>query len=176
MTADLGAGVAALCSHLVHLGLCNVSPLLGLLQLVLQLAHLAQICIGLLLLKIKWISKGANDHLALSTKALLPECCFAYRLLSCALVGLHFELQLVHQILQTGQVLFVLLCLVNKFVLLIRLWVTFRLTFHVSIVHTWYDSSFIRLSYLRMPFTESLLLLCSMSTSFSSSLTFQNSP
>lgn len=51
MIEDLGAGVAALCSHLVDLRLCNVSPLLGLLQLMLQLAHLAQICVGLLLLE-----------------------------------------------------------------------------------------------------------------------------
>lgn len=43
----------------------------------------------------------------------------------------------------------------------------------MNVVHTWYVSSLIRLSYLRMPFTESLLLLCSMSTSFSSSLTLK---
>lgn len=39
---------------------------------------------------------------------------------------------------------------------------------------TWYVSSLMRLSYLRIPFTASLLFFCSDSTSFSSSLTWKH--
>lgn len=51
MITDLRANVTALCSELVDLRLCNVSPLLCFLQLMLYLVQLAQICIGLFLLK-----------------------------------------------------------------------------------------------------------------------------
>lgn len=43
----------------------------------------------------------------------------------------------------------------------------------VLIKYTWYVSSLMRLSYLRIPFTESLLFFCSISTSFSNSRTFR---
>lgn len=50
---DLSSGVTALRSQLVDLRLCYVGPLPCFLQLVLQLAQLAKVCIGLLLLKMK---------------------------------------------------------------------------------------------------------------------------
>lgn len=137
MIADLGAGVAALCSQLVDLWLCDVSPLLSLLQLMLQLAYLAQICIGLLLLeKIMDIKSGKWPSGTLYTFSEVRMSCFTYRLLCCPLVGLNFQLQLVHQVLQTAQVLFVLLRLLNKFVLLIKSWLTFGFMFRSVVEST----------------------------------------
>ena len=46
----LGANVAALGPQLVDLGLCDVRPLLRLVQLVLHLAELGQVGVGLFLL------------------------------------------------------------------------------------------------------------------------------
>lgn len=48
--SDLGARVAALGTQLVDLSLCDVSPLFGLIQLMLQLAELAKMIISLFLL------------------------------------------------------------------------------------------------------------------------------
>lgn len=50
LCTDFGVNLAALHPQLVDLGLCNVSPLLGFLQLVLDLAELGQVDIGLFLL------------------------------------------------------------------------------------------------------------------------------
>lgn len=119
MITDLSANVTALGSELVDLRLCNVSPLLCFLQLMLYLAQLAQICIGLFLLKkikmrvwkivIELTHKEANGpHFRKGMSSI-----FAYSLLCRSLVGFNFQLQLIHQALQTAQILFVFLRLVN---------------------------------------------------------------
>jgi hypothetical protein len=51
LCADFGVNLPALHPQLVDLGLGDVSPLLGFLQLVLQLAELGQVGIGLFLLR-----------------------------------------------------------------------------------------------------------------------------
>ena len=53
LCTDLCVNLPALHPQLVDLGLGNVSPFLGLLQLVLELAEFGKISIGLLLLRIK---------------------------------------------------------------------------------------------------------------------------
>merc|ERR1719309_46905 len=80
------ARITALGSQLVDLGLSNVSTLLSLFQLVLNLPALGQVNVGLLL-----------------------------RFLSLPLVGLDLQLQLVNQILEPGDILLVLLSLVGEF-------------------------------------------------------------
>ena len=50
---DFCVNLPALHPQLVDLGLGNVSPFLGLLQLVLELAEFGEISVGLLLLRIK---------------------------------------------------------------------------------------------------------------------------
>lgn len=50
LCTDFGVNFPALDPQFVDLGLGNVSPLLGLLQLVLELAEFCQISVGLLLL------------------------------------------------------------------------------------------------------------------------------
>merc|ERR1712033_114174 len=77
--------VAALGSELVDLRLSNVSTLLSLLQLMLDLPQLGHVAIGCLL-----------------------------RLLSLSLVGLHLELQFIYQVLKSGNVLLILLSLVGQ--------------------------------------------------------------
>lgn len=99
-----------------------------------------------------------------------------YSFLSSSLVGFDFHLQFVHQVLQTDSILPVLLSLnkseqeQNKVMRCISSKQRDDTEYRKL---TWYVSSLMRRSYLRIPFSASLLFFCSISTSFSNSLTWE---
>jgi len=115
--AHLGARVPALDPQLVDLGLGDVRSLVGLVQLVLLLAELAQVDVSLLLLF--WGDERKKQRCR-DTPTLGPlkpdqdSHLRTYGLFRGSLVGFHFQLQLIHQILESGDILAVLLGLCEK--------------------------------------------------------------
>ena len=108
------ADLPTLGSELVDLGFCDVSAFLSFFQLMLILPVPGQVGVGLLLLFHKRCvlnSELFNQNGNLMNGGVLSV---THRLLSLPLVGLHLQLQLVHQILESADILLVLLTLQEK--------------------------------------------------------------
>ena len=117
--------ITALGSHLVDLGLRDVSALLSFLQLMLDLPEPGQVSVGLLLLLRVWswsmLYFFKYDIILVWFLSVVTDLCYipiwkitkylTHSLLSLSLVSLDFELQLIHQILKSVHILLVLLSL-----------------------------------------------------------------
>lgn len=107
---NLGATFTTLAAQLVNLRLGDVSALLGFVQLVLQLAKLAQVSIGLFVLlksemythSCQWLRNTWRRNTSHGS---------THSLLGNPLVGFNFQLELVDQILKSSQVFTVLFSL-----------------------------------------------------------------
>lgn len=110
-------------TELVDSGLGHLSPLLCIVQFMLDLPELGQAGVGLFLLREDREQGTRSYHcrpfgnrptfhtVTQQLKGKLEMLWGTYRFLSLPLVGLNLQLQLVHQILQPGNILLVLLSL-----------------------------------------------------------------
>lgn len=110
--ADLRTNITALDAQLVDLTLSDVSPLLSLIQLVLQLAELSKVDICLFLL-LKLMTEQESYMVTEDRSQMKKSFFHTYSFLRRSLVGFNFQLKLINQILKSGNILAVLLSLLE---------------------------------------------------------------